>query len=603
MSVLFRRCRWFIAAFIAVVLVGAMTAPARADSTGIEGTITDAKTGDPVAGAWVEAFNSSGGNSGGANTDESGHYDLFWLRPGEYRIKVVATDYHDQWAFDRSEQASADPVASPGTASLRLKPVEYGSISGRFTTASGSGVAGAAVEVFDASGNQRDRQITDGDGAFRFPRLEPGDYRLSFDSNGNLQWAHGKPHQDQADPITVRPGEETTVTETAFPTGDIEVSVVDSRTRKPLAGATVATREGPRTLSGVTGAEGKVSFDDVLTGTYSFSIAPPEGYLYGTIDDVVVRADATASVTGRLMREALIVLTFRDSRTAEPVPGACVTLFGPQAATTKAAARKRGRGSLSEECSDASGTLRLPQLPPGRYRLFITPTDGVHGRQWVGANGGTGDMEKAAWFTLTSGRVVRSGVRMDAAGAITGTVTDARTGKPVEDVCAWVQPAGPSGPDVWERNCTGSGGRYTIDGLGPYDWRVQYPDFHGRYVWQWSGGAPDRFAARPVRVVAGRTATADARLPQTGKMTGKVIGAVVPNEYVTVVAVSARTGDIAAPWATVTGDAEYALYGLATQWIRLGYSGGPGDLIWYPRPLHVVAGETSNGPDLVVPKE
>ncbi|MEV4670825.1 carboxypeptidase regulatory-like domain-containing protein [Actinomadura sp. NPDC049382] len=607
-----RRCLWLIAT-VAIIMAGSfLSVPAYADSDGITGTITDAKTGQPVAGAWVEAYGASGGVSGGANTDDSGQYHLQWLAPGEYRIKVTATDYQDQWAFDKSDQASADPVTSPGTASLALKPIEYGSISGRFVTASGAGVAGAAVEVHDASGNSRGREITDADGAFRFTGLNAEDYKLSFDSNGNIQWAHGKLDQNEADPITVRSGLETTVTETALPTGDLEVTVLDSKSREPVPGARVATRGGPRSLFAETDARGKATFDGVLTGTYSFSISPPEGYLYGSIDDVVVQAGQATRVTTELVREATIVATVRDAKTAQPVAGACVSLF-EQAATLpktvtrkrgdKTATRERGNKTLDQECSDSDGKLRIPQLWPGKYRLFITPTDGVHGRQWVGSNGGTGDMEKAVWFTVASGEDIKTEVRLDGAGSIAGTVTDARTGKAVEDVCAWVLPAGPSGPAAWGKNCTASGGRYTIEGLGPYDWRVQYPDFSGRYAWQWSGGAPDRFAARPIRVQAGGTATADARLPESGKLSGKVIGSVVPNEYVSVVAVSARTGDIAAPFARITGDVDYALYGLATQWIKLGYSGGPADMTWYPKPLHVVAGEAINGPDLVIPKE
>ncbi|GAA0567452.1 carboxypeptidase-like regulatory domain-containing protein [Actinomadura livida] len=599
----FRRCLWSIA-IIAIIMAGSfLSVPAHADTDGITGTITDAKTGQPVAGAWVAAYGAAGGVSGGTNTDDSGHYHLYWLAPGEYRIEVSGTDYHAQWAFDKSDQATADPVTSPGTASLALQPIEYGSISGRFVTASGAGVPGAAVEVHDASGNSQGREITDPDGAFRFTRLHAEDHKLSFDSNGNIQWAHGKLDQYEADPITVRPGLETTVTETALPTGDLEVTVLDSKSREPVPGAYVATRGGPRSLFAETDAKGKATFDGVLTGTYSFSISPPEGYLYGSIDDVVVQAGQATRVTTELVREATIVATVRDAKTAQPVAGACVTLFEQTATVHKRVTRKRGNKTVDRECSDGSGELRIPQLWPGKYKLFITPTDGVHGRQWVGLNGGTGDMEKAARFTVASGEVIETGVRLDGTGSIAGTVTDARTGKAVEDVCAWVLPAGPSGPEAWGRNCTDSGGRYTIDGLGPYDWRVQYPDFHGRYVWQWSGGAPDRFAARPISVPAGATVTADARLPETGKLGGKVIGSVVPNEYVSVIAVSSRTGDIAAPFARITGDVDYALYGLATQWIKLGYRGGPADTAWYPKPLHVVAGEAINGPDLVIPKE
>jgi hypothetical protein len=61
-------------------------------------------------------------------------------------------------------------------------------------------------------------------------------------------------------------------------------------------------------------------------------------------------------------------------------------------------------------CCYGTGKVRLDGYWPGRYRLFafagdVANGDGVHGSQWVGAHGGTGDLEKAArQVTVARGR-------------------------------------------------------------------------------------------------------------------------------------------------------------------------------------------------------
>jgi len=150
-------------------------------------------------------------------------------------------------------------------------------------------------------------------------------------------------------------------------------------------------------------------------------------------------------------------------------------------------------------------------------------------------------------------------------------------------------------------SCTGADGRYTISGLGPYRWRVQFPDHTRTHAWAWSGDAADRFAATPVKVLPGTAATADATLRPAGKLAGRVIGATLPNPYITVLAVNARTGDHAAPLALVRGEAEYDLAGLATQNVRISFVAAVGGAThWHPRRVAVTAGSTRHL-DLRVP--
>jgi hypothetical protein len=582
-------------AVVAAVLLAAfgVPGPAYAASPGIEGTITNADTGAPVEGAFVSAFDLNGGYSGDASTDAAGHYDLYFLSPGSYRIRVLANEYTEQWAFGKPDQSTADPVVAPGTASLALQPLRYGAIAGRFVTDLGAPVANAGVEVYDLSQNQRDQVTTDADGAFRFQRLLVGPYKLHFlNPNGVQQWAYQKAEFFEADEIAVTADTETTVTEVALPTGGLEVTVTDQLTGAPVAGAfvLVSANGGPQYFFGATDATGRALFPALPAGIYRLSVSGPDGYLSGSADDVVVHAGETTRVAVPLTPAATIVIKVKDQH-ENPVAGACVYVI-------------EGKPILgpNNTCSDSTGTVRLGNYPAGRWRLFVRFFDGPFGSQWVGEEGGTGDPDRATRITTTPGKTTTVRVRADRAGSISGVVTDAATGAAVVGLCTTVVSADAQSFEApYGSHCTSGEGRYTINNLGPYAWKVEFPDYTGAHAWQWSGGAADRLAATPVRVRTGGTTRMDAALPAAGKVTGKIVNATIPWYYTTVVALNALTGEPAGPYASRTSDFGYTLSGLATQDIRIWYAGGPGGLVEYPSPVPVVAGQTVTGVDLVVP--
>lgn len=568
----------------AVLLIIGLAVPANAASNGIEGFVTDARTGAPVSGAWIQAHDSSGAGIGGAGTDENGHYDISWLRPGEYRLHVIATKYDEHWS---------DPVTSPGTASFALAPYEYGWIAGSFVRGPGQPVPDVRVELTDPNGNQRDQTATDASGGFRFPHVKTGEYKIRFFWPGSAeQWWPGQTDPYQAGIVTVTADQETVIDETALPTGDLEVTVTDSMSGAPVAGACVSSRDFLPAVTACADADGRARFDTIRARVYSFSISPPTGYLYGSMDDVLVRPNELGTASTTLVREAVFEVTFQDAATGAPVSDACVAVVDEAA-----------RGSVDPYhlwCSYGTGAIRIGMYWPGRYRLFAQPRDGVHGSQWVGAQGGTGNLERARWIELTPGVTAPVKIRLDRAGSITGTVTDAAAGTPVQGICPTVTPSNPWFTDPVGVTCTYTEGRYTISGLGPYEWRVQFPDLTGAYAWQWSGDKADRYAARPVAVTPGAVTTVDARLRPAGRVTGAVLGATIPYEYVSVHAINARTGDWTAPQGLVTLTGAYTLSGLNTQWIKITYSATSGDPLWHPRPVRVTEGHTT-GLDLVVP--
>lgn len=182
-------------------------------------------------------------------------------------------------------------------------------------------------------------------------------------STGISQWSYQKATFAEADVITVARDADTTVTETALDGGDLEVTVVDDR-------------------------DGRAVFTGVTTGTYRLTISPPEGYLYGSVEAVVVRANETTAVTAPLTARSLLSIAIRDAGSGAPVAGACIVVLDERAG---------GVVRQNPACADDQGRIRLDYYWPGRYRLFAYATDGVHGSQWVGARGGTGDLEQAAW--------------------------------------------------------------------------------------------------------------------------------------------------------------------------------------------------------------
>ncbi|MEU4530416.1 carboxypeptidase regulatory-like domain-containing protein [Micromonospora ureilytica] len=255
----------------------------------------------------------------------------------------------------------------------------------------------------------------------------------------------------------------------------------------------------------------------------------------------------------------------RDASTGAPVPRACAALVPVDAAALSAVGIGEDQLGRYGGCADEQGVLVTGDVAPGRYRLLVSPYDTTaYGMQWVGRHGGTGERERAQVIQVRSGVVTSAPtIRLDPPGTVVGVVTNAATGAPIPRALVMVVPYVPHPKYDDHGPTTDEDGRYTITGLGPYHWPVQFVAAGLATVW--SGGVGGRQQARPVRVRAHRTATLNQALPAGTPLSG----AVRVDELLTygqVIAFDATTGDLAG--VADVGDS-YALRLLPGQRVKL----------------------------------
>jgi hypothetical protein len=141
----------------------------------VRGRVYDQTTGAGIA-ATIEVLDPlapmpsrSGGqadaNAGGAD----GNFVIEGLPPGRTSLVVAAKNY-------TSRTVVVEVGAS--TPSLEIGLTAGGTITGRFTTAAGSPVAGASVTLYRPDGAVGDTRDTDDAGAFEFQDLNVGKYQL-----------------------------------------------------------------------------------------------------------------------------------------------------------------------------------------------------------------------------------------------------------------------------------------------------------------------------------------------------------------------------------------------------------------------------------------
>jgi hypothetical protein len=482
-----------------------------------------------------------------------------------------------------------------------------GRIVGQLTKSNGEPAADVQVTAYNWNGYPSHSTRTGPDGTYVLPEVQgyPGEdqYKIQFDPRWGLglpeQWAHRKKTRAEADLITVTPGQDTVVNDVLFPTGSIRVTATDTLTGAPIskfcAEAFGSTGRNTCTENGV------ATVLDLPPGEYSTRVHGYPDY-FDEHSRVTVAADQTATVTAKLAPMAKLAVSVVDAKTKAPVQDACVYA-------------KTGIGSFGEvvhDCTGPDGRLSMTGLTTGAYNLYVQPRDAVHGAQWVGPNGGTGSRLLAKTVNTTAGQTVTvSPILLDGAGSISGTVVDKATNAPAAGVCAFPR-AGYAydGNPIDRPNCTKQDGKYTISGLGPYHWPVNFIDnYPGTHAWQWSGDQPSQLTARLVKVHVGQTATENARLAQGNTLSGNVTVNGVSG-YLNVH--NAITGDFVGDYTFADEKGDYQFKNIAgNQPVKVVFTDAskpPYNEYWYrdaktfasARPIPVRPGTPTTGIDFVI---
>ncbi|TME80751.1 MAG: hypothetical protein E6I43_13045, partial [Chloroflexi bacterium] len=216
-------------------------------ATQLSGTVTDASTSRPIAGATVSA------GTGSAITDANGAYTIAGLAPGTYTATATASGYASQ------STSVTLTTGSTTTQNFALAP-NPGTITGTVTDAgTGAPIAGATVSYSGGSTS------TDGSGAYTLANVAEGSYSVTASATG---------YASQSRTVTVGPG--ATATQNfalTRPNGAITGTVTSAATGSPISGATVSYSGGSTTTNG----SGQYTLSNVATGTYNVT-ASATGY-------------------------------------------------------------------------------------------------------------------------------------------------------------------------------------------------------------------------------------------------------------------------------------------------------------------------------------
>ncbi|MFI5906518.1 carboxypeptidase-like regulatory domain-containing protein [Dactylosporangium sp. NPDC051541] len=461
--------------------------------------------------ASISVYTAEGQNWVGSGfIQPDGTFSLEVLPGSGYKLNFTNWPAISQWNGGQLTFGDAAAITVPAAGQTVALPVETlvgkGSIAGRLTYSDGRPAAGVAVAAnLPSCCVNGYTATTDSDGRYRMDGVLATDkWIVGFTLPNNItQYAHGRFDRDSAARVAVTAGQVSTVDEQLLPLGKVRIRAHDAVTGAPLSGFCAFDRRFGNLSDCATGTE--LVYDNVFAGAWGFDIYAQDHRHFNAYNvplTVVGGPDNTLDVA--LRPGAAISVPLVKQAGGAAVTG-CVRM-----ARSGDIYPPPSWKACSSDPDAAPGAVLVGPLEPGTYQIFADPDDAALGAQWVGPNGGTGDREAAKQFTLTVGApLVVPAVRFDAAGSIRGKVTDAVTGAPLEYACVsviaqFIDRAGDGCEWTTMGATTGADGSYTLSGLGPYAWPVEFTHFD--HQWRWLGNQASRLRAPKVTVTVGATA-------------------------------------------------------------------------------------------------
>ncbi|HST38925.1 MAG TPA: carboxypeptidase regulatory-like domain-containing protein, partial [Conexibacter sp.] len=404
------RAEWFddadyLSADPVAVTAGELTADIDATllrAVSIAGSVTDVRTGAPLSGVDVIAYDDASGYGYLVTTGFDGRYRISGLAPGSYRVRFEkpGSGYAERWYDGADSSATATVVRLAGgeqRSGIDAALVSGGGITGRATDAvTGAPVAGMTVIAFTEAGLTAAYGNTRLDGSYALDGLVTGSYHVSFRPADGLNYIagwYGGDTRAEAVSVAVTHGETTAGIDRELHAGGRVTGVVrDAETGDPVANVSVnasGSIAGESHSGYVTsGPDGRFTVAGLPTGAFRLSFSPSgDGFLLDAAREnvaVTAQQDTTLGDVG-LAAGGRIAGTVLDHASGAPRLGATVM-----------ATSSSGTSRLA--WSGADGRYSLGALPPGRYTVRFDDYNG-YGTQWFDRSPTAGG---AATVTVTA---------------------------------------------------------------------------------------------------------------------------------------------------------------------------------------------------------
>lgn len=238
---------------------------------------TDADTGKALAGVAYRLFDSAGNKIADTTTGTGGKAVFSDLPLGSYTYQEISAPEGyvvDDTKYPITITASALNITATHTNALGKAGVEISKVDADSNTP----LQGAGFRLYDASGSQVAEGYTDANGKLTFTGLKLGSYTCK-----EFQAPAGYELDDTAFPVAMNQNGQTlkVTRENKLITGSIEILKVDADTKQPLAGVVyrLFDADGNKIADGTTDTNGKVTFDNLKPGSYSYQeISTVDGY-------------------------------------------------------------------------------------------------------------------------------------------------------------------------------------------------------------------------------------------------------------------------------------------------------------------------------------
>ena len=238
---------------------------------------TDADTGKALAGVTYRLYDSAGNKVADVTTGTDGKAVFSDLPLGSYSYQEISAPSGyvvDNTKYPITITSTTLNITATRTNALGKASVEISKVDADSNTP----LQGAGFRLYDASGSQVAEGYTDANGKLTFTGLKLGSYICK-----EFQAPAGYELDDTVFPIVLNQnGQILKVTrENKLITGSIEILKVDADTKQPLAGVVyrLFDADGNKITDGTTDANGKVTFDNLKPGKYSYQeISTVDGY-------------------------------------------------------------------------------------------------------------------------------------------------------------------------------------------------------------------------------------------------------------------------------------------------------------------------------------